>query len=71
MYSIWGWLRSYTPTTFTYSSTTSLVGRWVVRAGGAGLGGRCGSPGAWTAALALDLLPGMSHEREAPTTCSL
>ena len=55
-----------TPTTFTYSSTTCLVGSWVLRGGGAGLGGGCGSPGAWTAALALDFLPGMSHKREAP-----
>ena len=50
---------------FTYSSTTSLVGSWVVRGEGAGLGGGCGSPGARTAALALDFLQGMSHEREA------
>ena len=54
-----------TPTTFTCSSTTSFVGTWVVRGGGMGLGG-CGSPGARTAALALDFLPGMSQEREAP-----
>ena len=42
------------------------MGTWVVQAGGAGLGGECGSPGAWTAALALDFLPSMSHKREAP-----
>ena len=45
---------------------TILVGTRVVRAGGAGLGGGCGSPGAWTAALALDFLPSMSHKRETP-----
>ena len=51
------------PTTFTHSSTTCLVGSWILRGGGAGLGGGCESPGAWTAALALDFLPGMSHKR--------
>ena len=38
----------------------------MVRGGGAGLGGGYGSPGAWTAALALLFLLGMSHKREAP-----